>query len=467
MTGKAAIGGQRQGDRDDSVDRNLAPLTDRRAVGGEDDVTVEHQPPGADDADFLRTLGRQANDIAILLVDRLGHAARQGEPRLLGHVAGLAMDRDDDLGPDPVVHLLEFGTAGMARNVDVELAIGNGDRTEIAQRVHDPADGDFIARDLLGREDDGVALDQFQFMASECDPRQCRAGLALPAGGKDHHLVARQAHGFVEPHRLGEVEQITIGLGDAQDAIERSTGNAHLSSGFDRHLAKRLEPRGVGGKSGDQHPPLGFLDRLAETGMDPGFGPRRRVLKDVGRIAHQGEDSLIANVMHHLIARWDPEHRCLVDLPVAGVEDIAVRGLDHQAIALGDRVGQRFEGDLERIEVDAPIALDDVDLDLADQPLFLKFAGDQRGGERRGVERHFQIGGEIGNRTDMIFMSMGQDDPDQLLAPLLDELQFGQDQVDAGIVGVGKGQAEVDHQPFALGAIEVDVHANLARAAEG
>ena len=67
----------------------------------------------------------------------------------------------------------------------------------------------------------------------------------------------------------------------------------------------------------------------------------------------------------------------------------------------------------------------------------------------------------------MIFMTVGQDDPDQFVAPLLDEFQFGQDQVDPGIVGVGKGQAEVDHQPFTLGAVEVDVHANLARPAEG
>ncbi len=130
-------------------------------------------------------------------------------------------------------------------------------------------------------------------------------------------------------------------------------------------------------------------------------------------------------------------------------------------------MSQRLEGDLERIEVDASVAFDDMNLDLADQPLFLELAGDQIGRERGGIERHLEIGREIGNRADMVLMPVGQDDADQFLAALLDEFQFGQDQVDPRIIGVGEGQAEIDHQPFALGAVEIDVHANLARPAEG
>ena len=117
---EAAVGVDRQRDRDDPVDGNLAPLVDRRAVGGQDDVAVEHQPPDARLADLLRALGREADDVAILLDDRLGHARSQGEARLLGHVPRLAVDRDEDLRADPVVHLRQLGAAGMARDMDVE-----------------------------------------------------------------------------------------------------------------------------------------------------------------------------------------------------------------------------------------------------------------------------------------------------------------------------------------------------------
>ena len=66
----------------------------------------------------------------------------------------------------------------------------------------------------------------------------------------------------------------------------------------------------------------------------------------------------------------------------------------------------------------------------------------------------------------MVLMAVGEDDAEQVVALLLDEVEVGQDQLDAGIVGIGEGQAEIDHQPFALAAVEIDVHADLARAAE-
>ncbi len=66
----------------------------------------------------------------------------------------------------------------------------------------------------------------------------------------------------------------------------------------------------------------------------------------------------------------------------------------------------------------------------------------------------------------MILMPMRQHDAEQVVQPLLDKLQVGQDQVDAGIVGRAKDHAAIDHDPLAVAAIEVDVHANLTRATE-
>ena len=66
----------------------------------------------------------------------------------------------------------------------------------------------------------------------------------------------------------------------------------------------------------------------------------------------------------------------------------------------------------------------------------------------------------------MVLMAVGEDDAEQIGAMLLDEGEIGQDQLDARIIGIGEGQAEIDHHPFALAAVEIDVHADLARAAE-
>src|SRR5205814_529436 len=63
-------------------------------------------------------------------------------------------------------------------------------------------------------------------------------------------------------------------------------------------------------------------------------------------------------------------------------------------------------------------------------------------------------------------MAMGEHDPGKPLLLILDELEVGQDQLNAGLAGVGKGQAKVDHDPLAAAAVEIDVHADLARPAE-
>ena len=156
----------------------------------------------------------------------------------------------------------------------------------------------------------------------------------------------------------------------------------------------------------------------------------------------------------------------VVELPVAGVEDAAVGRVDQQRIALGDRMGERDVAEAERPEAEIALHLDDVELDLVGQPLLLELAGDQAGGERRRVERHAEIVGEIGDGADMVLMAVGEDDAEQVVAPLLDEGEVGQDQLDARIGRVGEGHAEIDHDPFALAAVEIDVHADLARAAE-
>ena len=66
----------------------------------------------------------------------------------------------------------------------------------------------------------------------------------------------------------------------------------------------------------------------------------------------------------------------------------------------------------------------------------------------------------------MILMAVREDDPGQPFLLILDELEIREDQFNAGIAGIGEGQAEIDHDPLAAAAVEIDVHADLARAAE-
>ena len=69
------------------------------------------------------------------------------ETRMLGEVPRLPVHGNNDLRTHPFVHLHQFGTAGMSRDVHVRLLLGDDLHAEIGELVHDPADRDFVPRD--------------------------------------------------------------------------------------------------------------------------------------------------------------------------------------------------------------------------------------------------------------------------------------------------------------------------------
>ena len=70
----------------------------------------------------------------------------------------------------------------------------------------------------------------------------------------------------------------------------------------------------------------------------------------------------------------------------------------------------------------------------------------------------------------MVLMGMSDDDRLELAAQLLDEIDVGQDEIDARQLRSRKGHAAIDHDPLpVLGgaiAVECEVHADFANAAE-
>ena len=80
---------------------------------------------------------------------RRGGRATLRAARLFGHVPPLAMNGDRNLRPDPPVHRLELGLAGMARDMDMRLLLGDHlDAARREQVLHAP-DRELVARDLL------------------------------------------------------------------------------------------------------------------------------------------------------------------------------------------------------------------------------------------------------------------------------------------------------------------------------
>ena len=193
-----------------------------------------------------------------------------------------------------------------------------------------------------------------------------------------------------------------------------------------RDLAQRLQPRGVGREGGDEHaalapcrPPRSRPSRTLASEPDA-LG-----VEDVGRIADQREHALVADrasvrrrsvgVAEHRRRRRASSRRC------GRCGRRACRSAAR--CPRGSSAASGTKREAERPELETAAALDDVELDPVGDALLLELAADQPGGERRRVERHAEIVGEIGQRADMVLMAVGQDDAEQVVAPLLDELR--------------------------------------------
>src|SRR6476659_2845926 len=167
------------------------------------------------------------------------------QARMLAKMTRFAVHRNDNFRPHPIVHLDQLGTSRMSRDVDVSLALRNHADAKVGQLVHDPADRDLVPRDDPRREYDGIALAELQVVRSGGDSAERGSRLALPASGDDKHLALRQSHRLVEADRRREVLQIAGSLGDTEDPLERTAGDADLAIGFVCDAADGLKPRGV------------------------------------------------------------------------------------------------------------------------------------------------------------------------------------------------------------------------------
>jgi len=147
------------------------------------------------------------------------------------------------------------------------------------------------------------------------------------------------------------------------------------------------------------------------------------------------------------------------------VEYPAIGRIDQHRIALGYAVRDRQIAKTERPEIETACIGDDVERDFPLETDLFQLAADQPGGKWRREQGNIQVGGEIGNRADMILVTMGQHDTEQVLPVFLDKFEIGQHQIDTRVAGIGKGHAEIDHHPFAVATVKVDVHADFARPA--
>ena len=160
------------------------------------------------------------------------------------------------------------------------------------------------------------------------------------------------------------------------------------------------------------------------------------------------------------------DQRFRIELPVAGVQQIAGTGADRERDGFRHRVGDRDGLDIERTDAEAPADREGVDLHGTGDAGFLQALADQVRREGSGVDRAFQPGPEVMDGADMVFVGMGDHEADDVVHPLFDEGRIDHEGLDFRHVVAAEGDAGIDDQPFSGMTVEGHVHADAVAAAE-
>ena len=104
-----------------------------------------------------------------------------------------------------------------------------------------------------------------------------------------------------------------------------------------------------------------------------------------------------------------------IHLEIAGVDDDAERRGDGQRHGADDGVGDVDELDLERADFDDLLRLDLDEARLVLELVLFQAALHQRQREGGAVDRDIDFGEEVGDRADVVFVAVGEDEGADLL----------------------------------------------------
>ena len=141
-------------------------------------------------------------------------------------------------------------------------------------------------------------------------------------------------------------------------------------------------------------------------------------------------------------------------------------GADEDCQSIGNGVVNGYEFAFEGAET-LNLALNDVHgvgLDAVFLQLCLDQGQGQLGANQGDVGAQTQ---QVGYSTNVVFVAVGQHDSHDVLQAVLDVVEVGQDEVNAGLGLFGEEHATVDNEQFAVDLVDGHVTTDFAQAAQG
>ena len=348
------------------------------------------------------------------------------------------------------------------------VAVGQQVDAAADQIVLDGADGAFVAGDDAAGEDHGVALAEFDAgVGVHGDAGERAAGFALAAGDEHQQAVVVDVGDVVFAEEGGDALEIAAFTGGAVEVAQGAADDGDRAAGGAGGHGDGFDAGDVAGKAGHRDAAAQGGDQVGQAAADVALGAGGAFDHGVGGVADHGQHAFVAQGAQGGFVGGGADEGFGVEFPVAGVQDQAGLGADGERLRFRDGMGHADELQVEGGEAEAGAGLDDGDLDVLKQAGFAELAAQDGGGEGGGVDRAAQLRPEPGDGADVVLVGVGDDQADQLVAAFGDVCGVGDHDVDFGVFRAAEAHAAIDGEPLAAAAVEVEVHADFARSAEG
>ena len=309
---------------------------------------------------------------------------------------------------------------------------------------------------------------------SACSPRTMRASAERGSPWLPVQIISTLSRGRwpISPSSTnrGSPARYPVSLRRLDHAPERAADEADMAVMGQRRRGSTLSmPRHVAGKAGDGDALVVFADQLR-----PGSGAPRPRSRSCPPPAHWW-NRRSSPARPRRPARRSAASSVIGPMSGSGssfqspvCSTAPSWRADHHGVGLGDRMGERDQLDLERPDAEiAPTCGISVMRASLSSSASRQLAAQHGRGEGRRVDRAAQARPEIGHGADMVLMGVGQDQPRPDLSRR-STMKAGSGMMTSmpGVIVVAEGDAEIDHQPLAGMAVEIEVHADLAAPAE-
>ena len=297
---------------------------------------------------------------------------------------------------------------------------------------------------------------------------QCRHGLTLRSSRDQYGLLIRIALQLIDADEGTLWDIDIVKLGRYGDDIHHGTTLHHdlpliLRGGID-DLLYTIDVRRKGRHDDTVLLVLG-KDTLEGT-PDGALRHRRSRLLRIRRIRHHRQDAFLTELSEALQIDRITEDRCIVDLEVAGVNDGTGRCEDRERGCILDGVIRLDELHLDIAEVDDITEGLYVQLHQAVESALTQLSLDECKRQPCSIHRHIDLLQNIWQRTDVVLMSVGDDEALDLRHVALQIGDVRDDQVDPQHIVGWKSQTAVHDDDAVITLKRGNVHADLIESAE-